>query len=263
MFVSFLDFKPAFAARTDLEQAKLLFNQKKYNRVVNLLMPRLSSLKRDDLLILAQSQSHLNNSSAAIKAYSLALATNKNDVEIKTHLANELFKTGKEKDAISSLKETLDLNPQYLPAYRKLIEIYEKRKNKYELRILYQDIIERFGEKIEFITKLCENATLSGFYDVSLKNCQRGIAIDPKVSENYVYLGLTFKDTGKNEEAEKQLKQATSLFSKSELAQVTYAQFLEEQKNYVQAYEYYSKAIQVNPNSYSGLIGVGITGVEI
>ena len=261
--VSLLDFNPALAGTFQDPKAQTAFKNKQYERVVEILMPRLADLNRDSILILGKSQSELKNPTAAIKVFSAGLSMQPKDVELKSLIGGELFKSGKDRDAMVTLKEVIEINPKYLQAYRLLIQIYEKKKNKYEQRLLYQDMVDRFGEKPEFITKLCGLTSLEGFYDLAMKYCNSGIQANPMEPDNYVYLGLTYRDTGKLELAEKNLKHAADSFANSELSQVTYGQFLEERKDFILAFNYYKRATQKHESSIAGWLGVGNTGLEI
>ncbi len=261
--VSLLDFNRAWAGAYQDPFAQKAFDNKDYEKVVDLLMPKLADLSRESILILGKSQSELKNQTAAIKAYSAGLSQQPKDIEMKSLIGFELFKSGKDRDAMTTLKEVIETNPKFLQAYRYLIQIYEKKKNKYELRLLYQDMVERFGEKPEFITKLCNLTSLEGFFDLALKYCTLGIQQNAKEPENYVYLGLAYKDTAKPELAEKNLKQAADTFSNSEISQVTYGQFLEDKKDFIHAYDYYQRAILKHKDSLAGWLGVGRAGLEI
>lgn len=259
----FIDLYPEKLWAYDRNKTMTWFKNNKYELVVTELMPIMSDLKRDMLLILGESQSMLGNHIAAIKVYSVGIQKNPKDIEMKARIGFELMKQGKEKESIQQLKEVLDINTKFLPAYKTLIQIYEKKKNKYELRLLYQDMIEKFGEKNEYISKLCEISTLSGLYDLSVNYCKKGILLDPNFANNFVYLGLSYKDMGNFEEAEKVLKKSAETFSESEFNQITLALFYEEQKNYLLAYKYFTNVVKINPLSLQGLVGVGSCGVEI
>jgi tetratricopeptide (TPR) repeat protein len=261
--VSFLDVYPAGATSSGELAAEKAFSQKNYAEVVRLLMPNLAHLSRNGLIALGKSQSELKNTTAALKAFSAGMALDAKDVELKSLYGRELIRAGKDKDGMTVLKEVLDASPKYLPAYRILIEHYEKKKNKYELRLIYQDLVEKFGEKPEFVTKLCELTTMDGLFDLSKKYCTLGVSQTPREPENYVYLGLTFKYTQLPDEAERYLKRAADSFSKSNLAQLNYAQFLEDKKSFVQAFKYYGRAVAADAASVPGLIGLGNTGLEI
>ncbi len=170
----------------------------------------------------------------------------------------------KTSEALESLKTALELNPKYQPAYEKLAQMYEQKKNPYELRILYQDMLEKIGRKPPFLNKLCEiNTTQDYQEDQALFYCKQAITKDPKTPENYVYLGIIQKNGGSDEEAKKTLRAAANAHSKSEFAQYTYANLLDEQKNYVEAAKYYQKCTEADKASARCWIGAARMNFEI
>lgn len=265
--VSFLDNHRSYAASKslDLSVAEKALKEKRYEKVVSLLSPNIEKLDRRGLLLLGKAYSGVGNNSLAIKSFTAILAINPKDAEAKTLIGTELYNAKSEREAIAALKEALEFNNKYIPAYRQLIKIYESRKkeNRYELRLIYQDLIEKIGETSEFVTKVCELSTLDSLYDLAFKYCQRGVDLFPKEARNHVYLGLASKDTGKLEQANKILKNAAEAFPKSDVAQVAYAQFLAEYKNYIGAYAYYKKGLAANKDSIPALLGLGSSALEI
>ncbi|GIL17119.1 MAG: hypothetical protein BroJett040_08700 [Oligoflexia bacterium] len=267
--VSLLDFHLALAqtkptaTKYDIRSAQKLYAQKEYEKVIAELSARVEKLSRDGLLLLARSYSSIKNPIEAIKTGSIILSTNPDDFEVKTFLGQEQIHLGKDREALITLRESLELNKKYEPTYLSIAEIYERRKNKYELRLLYLDMIESLGEKPAYITKVCQLATLEGLYDLSTQYCRKGIQVDPNDYRNPLYLGLTFKETGKIEEATKLLKKTADLFPKSEEAQITWAQHLDGQKNYVASLGYYQRAVQASPNSINGLLGLAQSSFEL
>lgn len=265
MSVSFLDIGQGFTScwAYDLPAAQTALKQKDYEKVIQLLSPEIEKLNREGLFALAKAYSSLKKHEAAIKAYTASLALNPKDHEAKTLIGAEQFVSGKDKEALINLKEALEINPRFTPAYRVLIHYYERKKNKYEQRLLYEDMISNVGETTGAVTKLCELCTLDRLYDLAVKYCQKGIARNPQIASNYVYLGLTFKETGEGAKAEENLKKAASDFPKSDLAQLTYAQFLDEKKNFILSYTYYKNAISADPKSVPALLGYGNASLEI
>lgn len=247
----------------DLPGAQAALKQKNYEKVIEMLSPEIEKLNREGLFTLAKAYSSLKKHEAAIKAYTAVLSMNPKDHEAKTLIGAEQFVSGKDREALATLKEVLEMKPNFVLAYRILIRYYEKKKNKYEQRLLYEDLISNVGESTEAVTKLCELTATDRLYDNAMKYCQKGIARDPKVDSNYVYLGLTFRETGEIEKAEQNLKKAATDFPKSLLAQLTYAQFLDEKKNYISSYSYYKNALFADPSSIQALIGLGNSSLEI
>lgn len=263
--VSFLDVRLAFnrANAYDLPAAEAALKQKDYSKVISLLSPSVETLDRNGLFVLAKAYSASKNPEAAIKVYTACLTKDPKDVEAKTLIGAEQFVSGKDKEAMATLKEAIDINPRFVPAYKILIRIYEKKKNKYELRLLYQDLVEKVGDRSEYIVKLCELTTLDGLYDLALKYCQTGIQKDSSEASNFVFLGMTYNQTGETKKAENYLKKAADEFQGSELAQMTYAQFLDEKKNYIASYGFYKRAVDANKKSVPALQGLGHAALEI
>ena len=264
--VSLLDIRPVRATDTATDPTPTTVVSSP-STVIAELSPKIETLSRIDLLKLVKGYCEDKNPQAAIKAFTAALAKNALDVEAKTLIGAEQLKIAntkdKEKEALETLKGAIEINNKYLPAYRELIKFYEKKKNNYELRLIYQDLIERIGSQAEFITQLCKLTTLEGIYDLSGKYCQQGIELSPKEASNYVYRGLALKETGHPEESEKVLKKAAKEFTKSELAQLTYAQIQIDKKNFIEAYTYFKRAVRANLNSVPALLGLAQSALEI
>ncbi len=262
LLVSFLDVGQG-AWAYDLPAAQNALKQKDYEKVISLLSPEVDKLNRDGLFVLAKAYSSLKKHEAAIKAYTACLALNPKDHEAKTLIGAEQLVSKKDKEALLTLREALEINPRFIPAYRLLIHHYEKKKDKYEQRLLYEDLISKVGETVEAVSKLCELSTLDRLYDLGKKHCQKAISMNPKIASNYVYLGLNYKETGESEKAEENLKKAALNFPQSNLAQLNYAQFLDEKKNFIVSYSFYKKAIAADPKSVPSLVGLGNSSLEI
>lgn len=263
--VSILDIDRVIAntEALDLAPAKTLAAKKDYSGVISTLSPKVEVLNREGLFLLAKAYSMTKNSSSAIKTYTAVLSMNPKDVEAKTLIGAEQFASGKDSEALETLKEALEINPRFVAAYRVLIRIYEKKSNKYELRILYQDLIEKTSERPEYVAKLCALTTEDSLYDLSSKYCQKGITLNKNLADNHIYLGITLKETGKSEEAEKVLKKASTDFPKSEFGQITYGKFMDEKKNFIASYSLYKHATVINPKSKEGLLGLANAAMEI
>lgn len=265
MTVSLLDLNLAHAL-AESAAAQAAFQKKAYNKSIELLSPRLVDLDKTDILLLARSHEFLGNHNASLKVLSTARSKFPQDVEIAGLYGRSQFLSGHRKEAILSLKELIEKHPQYLPAYRTLVEIFSDAKDRaqrYELRLLYQDMVEKFGEKPDFITPLCRLDAAEGLYDVALKNCLLGTQISPKTAENWVHLGTVYKDTGKPELAESTLQKAAKAFPDSEIAQLGLAKFYEDKKNILLSYKHYVSSVKANNKSVEGLIGVGQTSAEL
>lgn len=234
-----------------------------YQKIISLLEPKVEKLNKEELVYLAQAYSQIKNHHSAVKSYQAASSLDSNDSQILAALGGELFLIGKDKEALLNLKEALNKNNKTTLAYKILIQYYENKKNKYELRLLYEDMLSNIGENEETISNLCRLCTNDRLYDLSQKYCERGIKLNPKSSDNYVNLGLTFKYMGEDEKAEEQLKKVTNLFPKSYFAQLTTAQFYEDKKKTLIAYSYYKKAHEINLKSIDAINGLILMATDL
>lgn len=261
LVVSILDISPGYAYDSAQIQASL--KAKDYKKVIEVLSPDVEKLDRPGLFALAKAYSAQKKSEAAIKVYTAALSLNPKDVEAKSLIGAEQMVSGKEKEAMMTLKEALEIKNDFVPAYKLLIRIYEKKENMYELRLLYQDLVEKVGPKPEYFSKLCELSTVSGLYDIGEKYCRQSIDKNPKQANGYVYLGMTLKETGKIIEADMILKKAADDFPKSPLAQMTFAEHQVEKKNFISAYAYYKKAVEADSKNKNAYLGLAQSALEI
>jgi tetratricopeptide (TPR) repeat protein len=248
IIISLLDVNLAFAdAKSTIEQ----------------LSPKVETLDRKALVTLGKAYSEVGNSNAAIKIFTAMLSKNAKDVEAQTLIGGELLILKKDQEALETLKAALSSNKKYLPAYRVLIKHYESKQNKYELRLIYQDLLENIGEKLEFITQLCVLTTMDGLYDLSSSYCQKGMRMAAREPLNFVHWGITLRETGRTEEANKTLKQSANKFKASLLAQMTWANYLEADKNYIDSYSYFKRATNVSAKDYKAQVGLAVSAYEI
>lgn len=263
MTVLILDFGWAMASGLDLSAAKAAMKSKEYQRVIDQISPQLDVASREAFLLLARAYSGIENHTMAFKTLTAGQAKFKGDKEIATELGRTQFALNKEREAKAILKDVIDLNPKYEPAYLAMAEIYEKRKNKYELRMLYQDLVTNVGEKPIYLVKLCDLSTKEGLYELSFKHCERAMSLNPKEPLNYVNIATAYNQTGQSAKADSYFKKAADSFSRSEMAQASYALFLDDNKNYVVSYPYWKKATLADPQSSRAWAGLAFSSLEI
>lgn len=258
--------------RQKVQQANKFYQENRYQEVIELIDNHIEDLDRNDLFMLAKSYAEVGNTILAIRTAQLIIGKNSKDLQAKTLIAVQYHKQKKEKESINLLKEVLVDNSKYLPAYEALINIYTQRKDtspaarkttRYELRLVYQDMVDKIGESSKYIAKLCQLSTLDGLYEIAEKYCSRGIEIDPQNPENHTYLGISHLMTGREKSGETILKNAALKFVTSSVAQEKYAARLMEQKNYIDAFKYYLKASELSPDQADIWIGLGNSAMEI
>ena len=140
---------------------------------------------------------------------------------------------------MESFKSALEVNAKFEPAYNGLIRIYEKKKNLYELRIIYQDMIKYIGSNAKYSEKLCEINTKDQIYEPAIRDCKLAIRLNDKACDSYVYLGMAYKYIGDESLGIENLIRATAKCPKNDFALLTYGKHLEEKKNYLEANNFF------------------------
>jgi Tfp pilus assembly protein PilF len=261
--VLILDFGWASASGLDLKAAKTALKAKEYQAAVDIISPNLEAAPREAFLVLASAYTEMTNHTMALKTLNAGSAKFKGDREIMTEIGRTNLALNQEREAKAILKDVIELFPKYEPAYLVMGEIYEKKKNRYELRMLYQDLVEKVGEKGPYLTKLCDLATRDGHYELSFRFCEKALAKNPKEPLNYVNIATAAKETGNSERAQQFYKKAADTFGKSELALVSYAKYLDESKNQVESFTYWKRATVAEPASAPAWTGLAFSALEI
>ncbi|MBX3033591.1 MAG: tetratricopeptide repeat protein [Bdellovibrionaceae bacterium] len=269
VLVSFLVIGPAWAApaapaspKEIYHEAQGLFKKNDYAKTTALLWKNVERLDRAGIILLIKAHEAKKEWNDVIRAANLWLGKNNNDEEVLTFLGRAQFMRQRKPDeAKETLKKAIEVNPKYQPAYEVLAEIYEK--NPYERRLLYQDMIEAFGPRADFLTKLCELNANDGENEQGEAVCKQAIGVNPKIADNHVYLGIIAKQKGEEDKAGRLLKAAADKFPSSELAQYEIAAYYESQKNWVDSAKYYEACLLADKNSERCLVGVGNSGIQL
>lgn len=262
------------AETPSLSQLEDLYSQGKYQEISKSLWPQFDKLKRKELLLLAKTHLKLSEAEKSIKILNILISKNAKDYEAYFYLGNAHYlksrqlKAGEEwklnrQEAIDNYKKSLEIKKKYMPAYNGLTQLYEFEKNVYELRQIYRDLIEIDGEKFEWLIKLCEIDTHDSIYDTALKNCEKATKIQPNDPRASVFYAQSLIGMGKNDEGKVALKKVALKFKKSDLANSAYGNLLVEEKNYQDAFKYYSLAVAANSKSFEAWLGYAKSAFEI
>ncbi|MGZ3774925.1 MAG: tetratricopeptide repeat protein [Pseudobdellovibrionaceae bacterium] len=236
-----------------------------YEKATQLLWKYVDKIDRRGLILLAKAHENRKEPNEMIRALNILLGKDSKDYEAYSLMGNANALLKKHKDAVEAYKKAIELNSKYEPAYNGLVSIYEKRTppNLYELRILYQDMIETFGRLPRFLRKLCEINTLDGTSEPAIQTCKEAINKEPNVADPYVHLAINYKAIGEDGASLKTLKQASKEFPKSELAQYQYAKRLEDDKNYIEAMNFYKAATEAETSSARSWLGLATSSFEL
>lgn len=246
-------------------EAEGFIEKANYAKATEMMWKHIDKMERTDILVLAKTHEQAKEASEMIRALNLILSKNPKDVEALTLMGKAHLIQKKTKEARESFEAALNVNKKYEPAYRGLIEIYENRDkpNYYELRILFQDMIQNIGSRHQYLVKLCEINTLDGTFEAAINDCKSAIAKKSQMPDAYVYLGLSYRATGNEQKGIATLKKAANEFGNSELAQYTYAKILEEKKSYIEALDYFKAGTEIDDKSARSWLGLATSSFEI
>ncbi len=243
--------------------AQEYFTQGDIDNCTRLLWKSIDSLDRSSMILLAKAHLKKKEHAETIRVAQILISKDEKDEEAHTLMGQAHFQAGREKDALTSFKRATEINGIYQPAYEGLISIYQKRDNLYELRILYQDMIEKLGSKPEYLTRLCDINTRDSLNDHALEFCRKAIQKADQVPENHVNLALVYKNQDELPKAQQMLKSTAERFPRSIYAQVTYAKFMAEKSDFIEAFRYYSNCLKIEPENEACLLGHGLSGPQI
>ncbi|QDK39503.1 tetratricopeptide repeat protein [Bdellovibrio sp. NC01] len=246
--------------------ADLFYQKKDYEKTTLLLWKQIDKLDRNGILLLARAHEQRKEPGEMIRALNILVGKDEKDFEALTLLGNAYVLQKKTKDALDAYKRAIEANSKYEPAYLGVASLYEKRNppNLYELRILYQDMIDNLGAKGAYLQKLCEvNAKDDNTFETAIDTCRQATVKDPKTADAWVNLGNSLKTAGKTDEATSTLKKAANEFPKSEYAQYSYGKTLEEAKNSVDAMKYYKAGTEADPESARSWLGLAATSFDM
>ncbi|MNJ91137.1 formate-dependent nitrite reductase complex subunit NrfG [compost metagenome] len=245
--------------------AEEFYKANDYQKTTLLLWKQVDKLDRMGLILLAKAHERRNEASEMIRALNIQIGKDAKDFEAHSLLGNAFVMQKKSKEALEAYKTALELNAKYEPAYLGIATIYEKRNppNWYELRIIYQDMIDNLGSRPLYLSKLCEINSKDNTNEAAITSCKDAILKDGTIADNHVYLGMAQKNIGDLDAATVTLKKAADRFPQSELAQYQYGKTLEDKKNYIDAMKVYKVGTEADPKSARAWLGLAMTSFEI
>lgn len=245
--------------------AEEFYKRQEYDKTTVLLWKYVDKMPRPSLVLLAKAHEKRNEPSEMMRAANILIGKDPKDYEAYTLLGAGYALGKKPKDAMESFKKALEFNSRYEPAYDGLIKIYNDRNppNLYELRILYQDMIEQIGRRTIYLRKLCEINAKDSTFEAAVQVCKEAIQKDSQAPDPYVYLAISYSGMGEEKQAETEFKKAAQRFPQSELAQYQYGKILEDQKNYVAAMKIYKTGTEADPKAGRSWLGLANSAFEI
>ena len=138
---------------------------------------------------------------AAEKICRGVLRRDPHNVDALRFLAQIALKQKQWSDAEALLERTVSLAPDFLPAWRDLIDAY-KEQDKYEQTLTALDRLLKLDA--ENVNMICEHAnvlTMAGRHEDAIKEYERALAIAPRHAGSLSGIGHVLKTVGKQDEA--------------------------------------------------------------
>jgi len=119
-------------------------------------------------------------------------------------------------EAIAEFEKELAINPADAPAYYKLADAYTHIQKYDEAQRLLQRSIRLDSTSTTPFILMGKVLEKKGDYDLALTALQRAAKMDPNNPMTHQLLGLAYRDMGKKEEAESELKLAEQLRTRAD-----------------------------------------------
>ena len=216
--------------------------------LIDSLLPQIETLNFDQLITLAKAQINTNDMIGASSTLDVAEKGMKKPELVSTLRAKCLALQKKEKEALILLRNVIEQNPTFEPAYVGIADIFEARPKtdkiaQYELRTIYLDLLQKVGERSRYLSRLCTLTYEENLIDQAKQYCARATKINPRDESNFIYLSKIFFDTGDLSAAEKQFSQMVNKFPKSAIALHEYGKYLMTKKDFSAAKSYLEKSV--------------------
>ncbi len=258
-----LEAPPPAAALQALAKADTFEKAKNFTSVIKVLKPTLEMQTRKGLLQLARAYRLTNDSMNEIHTLELVVAKNPKDYVAQALLGDAYLKAKRYDDAGKAFQASRALNSRYRPAYEGIWQTLEQSDSKYEARTLVLDMIKNFGPDAKTTAAICRSYSDEDFLEKAIEACRAAIATDPKNPENYVHLTTSLRDQDHKAEATKTIESAAHTFSKSEEVQSLAGELRAADKNYIDAYGFYQKAVAADPKSVRAQVGFAKSAFEL
>lgn len=192
----------------------------------------------------------------AIRAFELALQMEPKEVPHLVLLSEAYLAARKPTDAAAKLRLAIQIDSEYKPAHKALVAMFET--SRYERRTALEEMLGTFPSDPWATSELCRTLAEDNFFEKALQVCADAILLSPKVAENQVYLGLMNKGSIHQKKGINMLVSTAKKFPKSELAQISAGQAMDEIKNWEEAVRFYRVGTKAAPKSSKAWIGLAV-----
>ncbi len=260
---------PQLSTKSQVQLAYKYVKNNLSQQAISLLKPKLGTLKKKGLLVLAKAYRMEKDHSQEIKILNLLLLKQPKNASILTLFGNALLKSKDTDSAVLYYRKAIKANPKYSKAYYSLLNAFESsvKKNprfRYEQREILSDMIKVFGHKHQFYSRFCRLYSKDGFLEETVKHCKIAIKKNNKLPANYIFLGTALLELGQTSKGEKQIFSAAKRFPQSPFAQEAAGKRALTKNDYPSAKKYYSLCIKASSlKKENCLLGLAESSYEL
>lgn len=256
---------PGFCLFAQEASIQALFQAKNYQALIQQFGPKVANLERGSQYLVAQSHLKLKNSQAAIRVYELMLEKNPKDAPAWRQIAEVHRADRKFVDAISALKKSIEINPQYEAAYLEMAEVIleYKPRNRLEARMVYEDMVQKFGPKVEYQKNICDLAVKEGQHDIANKACSAVLQNSPEEPLALIAIGQMHRDKREFDKGDAYFNRMMAEHSQSHQVLFASGEYFKERRQFAKALEAFQKAAELDPKSYDYAIEAAKAACEV
>lgn len=147
-----------------------------------------------------------------------------------------------------NLSKAIELDPKNKDAIMVLSAYYQDvESNLFESKNILMDAAKLLKSDKDVYENLCAVSSIESTHDETRKFCAEAIKLSPKNEvSNYVYMGISYRESEELTEAEKWFKKAVEAFPDSEFAQSCLGELRFKRKDFVGAYHAFQKAFETS-----------------
>lgn len=220
---------------------KEYYDQKKYPEAIEHYWMYINLLNEKDLLLLARAHDFLLQKVELQKVARLIIGKNSKNSEAhfllaKSYDANNPAELIEKKN---NLTKAIELDGKNKEAILLIAQIFRSESNWFSDRNILVDGLKNLKKDQHLMQMLCESYSIDSVHDEAEKICAEAISLYPDEVRNYVYLGITYRETYKEKESTNMFDQAIKKFPKSEFAIACSAESKLKRNDYVNAFNEY------------------------
>lgn len=244
LFVIFLT--SGFCLAQKCADCKQLYNDKKYEEVIEKVASTADSAAIDDLVLLAKSYQNLGMKKDAIGAYSYILMEDENNVDALVAVGALFIEMEEYDNALFATERALKFEPKNQNAlYNKAVGLYYK-EDAAKLNEFLGEALKKDPNNLDLLYVKGMSEIENQQFEAAVSTFEKIEKIDPKAPNFTFYLGYVNYKLNRMDSAKEKLKKSIQLKDEQIIDAWYYlAQIYVQEKNKVEACEAYTNAINL------------------